>query len=320
MEELLEDFAPSIESKISAIRTGVNNLIELEVINREAKNLLSKYEIETEKCSQFCQLYPDLPIAQHRATYNRLIGELHSAMLQARAKLSKNRSVDSGDFFRRRNMIISSDPAASLAQEISTSLKTLNSILQDEVLRGENSLEILQRSAKRMETTGELYHGFGGVLATSKRLIKGLWIRERTDRWMIMAVLGLFYLVFTYVVMERLWLGKLIVPFINRLVRWIWNVFIWTLTYALGIFWKSNHPKVMNGSIESISDCLTNYSENLASKVNAPFTFDSSSPDIDHYITELADSEVNSMIISVHQRERTYTRNNNSDDHVKPDL
>jgi len=319
MEGLLEDFAPSIESKISAIRTGVSDLIELEAINRETKNLLSRYEVETEKCGQFCQLYPDLPIAQHRATYNRLVGELHSAMLQARAKLSKSRSANAGELVRKRNIIIGNDPAASLAQEISTSLRAMNSTLQDEVLRGENSLEILQRSAKRMEATGGLYHGFDSVLSTSKRLIKGLWTRERTDRWMIMAVLGLFYLVLVYIAMERLWLGKLVRPFITRLVRWTWSAFTWIVTLVLGIFWKSNHPKAMDGSIETSSKHLANYSEILTSEANIPFISDSFIPVTDHHISGLVDSEVNSMILDVHQRERTYTRNN-SDDHVELDL
>lgn len=233
----LENYAPSIESKIIALKRGgsVKNLNELEIIYGEAKSLLFQYESAIKKCDRFAELCPELPVASHKQTFNNLLVTLHRATLEARSRLlnmrvSKAReqlfwrspsstAVDGNNAAEASKSIIE-EPAEALATEITLSLKNMSQTIQDEILRSEASFTVLERSSKRLAATADTYVIFGGVINTSLRMIKNLWRRESNDRLMIgLALLGYFLALF-YIASQRLWF-----PWIGRLLSGIWQIF-----------------------------------------------------------------------------------------------
>lgn len=233
MDSSLDDYEPSIQSKIEALHSGLaTSHAEVESISREARHLLSQYGREVERCARFVHLYPELPISQHRRTRECLVEALHAAILEARAAIGRRAIGSSGppskgpassplvlaDASNSVRPTTAIDPTAALAQEITDTLRSMSATLQEEVLRSETSYDIMQRSSKRMQATSEMYRSFGGLLGVTKRLIAGLWRRERTDRWMILAALTLFYSVLFYVALRRLWVGKLLMPTLRFLL------------------------------------------------------------------------------------------------------
>lgn len=250
MDSSLDDYEPSIQSKIEALRSGLaSSHAEVESISREARQLLSQYGREVERCARFVHLYPELPISQHCRTRECLVEALHAAILEARAIIGRRATsfsaapsngapltagspssplavlTDKRDLVRHTTAI---DPTAALAQEITDTLRSMSVTLQEEVLRSETSYDIMQRSSKRMQATSEVYRSFGGLLGVTKRLVSGLWRRERTDRWMILAALILFYSVLFYVALRRLWVGKLLMPtlrfFLSTIRSILWGI------------------------------------------------------------------------------------------------
>ena len=234
MEDLnLDEYGPSIESKVEAIKSGVKNQPELEVVYREAQRLLSNYEIALEKCARYAELYPELQLGTHRATFDALLRKVHSATLEKRAVLSKlsSKGPDRGGLLRRDVAATElRSPTDTLAQDITHSLNQMTRTLRDELLRSETSAQILQDSTKRMAATGDMFGALGGVLGTSKRLIGQLWRRERSERWLVMAALTVYLGVLGYIVCRRLWLPLSLFSGLRRMLvllfQGLWALFL----------------------------------------------------------------------------------------------
>jgi hypothetical protein len=228
----LENYPPSIESKIAAMPSCCS-LPELENVYREAKNLLFEYESALERCARYSELCPELSVTHHRQTFSKLLTNLHKTILETRGILANRRVTSARERLlnSRKPEEMGRDPADSMAQDISESLRSMSRTLQDELLRSEENYDVLVRSTKRLGTTTETYNAFGGVVTTSKRLIQNLWQRERTDRWMIFMALGLYTVVLLYIASRRLWFPTFIFPLIGRLFAGSWAIvaYFWRL-------------------------------------------------------------------------------------------
>lgn len=225
--EELEDFITSIESKINAIQRGTNSKTELEAVYTSGRRLLNEYEQAIEKLSR---LDGEESVKSHRSEYGRLIALLHQSVLSARSRLKPSSNAE---FLlaRRDNNIDKSktnhtSPADSLAQDISESLRTMRKTMEGELLRAESSFGILEDSSIRMTATGRTYGMLGGVLHGSRKAIQGLWRRERTDRWLIMAALTFYVLVIAYVLARRIWWPKFLGRAVKVFLRLFWQLFL----------------------------------------------------------------------------------------------
>lgn len=240
MDELvnLENFETSISSKIVAIH-GVKNSLELEAMHQEVKQLLSKYELDIRRAQRIMMVLPheSINLDFHKQCHRQLLEELHQAIATVRPTLPLSiglRSGQSQQLIRRRPQA-NEDPANSLAQDISDTLRNLSGTLHDEVLRSESSYAILQRSSKRLTMTTETYKTMGGLLGISRRLIAGLWNRERMDRWLILATLALFYVIVTYIVIQRMGMLWWVWRGVRLIFSGVWSMF----ALVLSLFFRS---------------------------------------------------------------------------------
>lgn len=245
----LEDFELCIEAKLGVLRDAASRssvaMPEVEGARRDAGRLLSEYESAIEKAWRLRHLQgtDDATLSQHEANHRRLLGALHQCILEARAaanrpvsrraELLRRRAVPSGGEGARTGTA-GATPADSLAQDISDSLREMASTMQEELLRSETSYSILQASSKRMAATGAQYQSLGGVLGSSARLIRELWRRERSDRWLIFVALAIYGLVLLYIASRRLWLLSLLLPAAKGAAGGVWAV--WTL--LCGMVWR----------------------------------------------------------------------------------
>ncbi|PJF19405.1 hypothetical protein PSACC_00757 [Paramicrosporidium saccamoebae] len=270
----LETLSQNIRGKIELIKSGVKSTFELEVIHRETKRMLANYDSAITRCTGYTALCPDLDISSHRTTYERLFSSEHQAVISARSALTAQPSARS-QLVRRIAAPV--QPADSLAQDITDSLCTLTQTMQDELLRSEASFEIMARSTKRMQATAETYTVFGGVLTTSKRMIANLWRREKTDRMLIMAAVGMYSLVLLYIAGKRLWFPRFIFPWIYRCVA-----FVFRLVYP--------HREPIHVTVDTAVSTLA--SSNVVEPINVS---------LDAAVSALASSNVVESIISATQ-------------------
>lgn len=174
----------------------------------------------------------------HACLTRSLVSRLHAAALQRRAELLKTQVTTARQELLRRQSAPderhAAPPADALAREISDSLRQMSQSMQDEIARSEASYQLLQRSTRRLEATGETFGAFGAVVSESRRLIGRLWSRERTDRFLIGTALALYLLVLLYVASQRLWLPALLLSWAAGVLGGVRQWCGWLLELAAG--------------------------------------------------------------------------------------
>lgn len=111
------------------------------------------------------------------------------------------------------------DEVDSMANDITASLHRMTRTMQEENDKAILSHQILERSTRKLQGTNVKYDEFGGVLGETSGAIKGLWRRERSDKFWIGLALAAFAAAALHIVLARLWVPPawlVTVP-----VRWV---------------------------------------------------------------------------------------------------
>jgi hypothetical protein len=148
----------------------------------------------------------------------RLEREFHQTALEARQRMRERiKQMDRAALLQhnQQSRLVSrrsagkaggtEDEVGSMANDITASLHRMTRTMQEENDKAILSHQILERSTRKLQSTNVKYDEFGGVLGETSGAIKGLWRRERSDKFWIGLALAAFAAAALHIVLARLW-------------------------------------------------------------------------------------------------------------------